>query len=537
MTWPLASLLLVGAVLAVGFAWYERSRPPARVVALVAAMAALAALGRVAFAPLPNVKPTTDIVLISGAALGGAPGFAVGALAALASNVFFGQGPWTPFQMLAWGAVGVGGGLLGRLAGARLGRLSLATAGAVAGFGFGAIMNLSTLLTYTDASSGSFAGITAAAFPFDVAHATGNVLFALAFGPAILRMLRRFRARFEVTWRPVAAGTTLALALALLVLAAAPALAASPTGYLARAQNADGGWGAAPGQGSSQLFTGWAGLGLAAAGRNPLDVRRGGHSAIDYVRAHAGQLNDTGELERTIVLLGAAGVSPRRFAGRDLVAQLRRRERSDGSFAGGVVLSAFAELAYRAGGMSASASTVRRTRAWVVSQQNRDGGFNTFGRGGQSGVDDTAVAIEGLVAAGARSSRTVTRAVAFLRREQNADGGFPLTPGDGSNAQSTAYAVQALRVSLSAGLPAQPDRARRERPLLAHQRPDPGVGHGPGAGRPAAAHAADRRGAARGPAGQHRGRGGRGRQERKALVGSGLDLLGAGLAGGAGAGP
>ena len=130
MTWPLASLLLVAAVLAVGFAWYERSRPPARVVALVAAMAALAALGRIAFAPLPNVKPTTDIVLISGAALGGAPGFAVGALAALASNVFFGQGPWTPFQMLAWGAVGVGGGLLGRLAGARLGRLSLATAGA-----------------------------------------------------------------------------------------------------------------------------------------------------------------------------------------------------------------------------------------------------------------------------------------------------------------------------------------------------------------------------------------------------------------------
>ena len=50
MTWPLASLLLVGAVLAVGFAWYERSRPPARVVALVAAMAALAALGRIAFA-------------------------------------------------------------------------------------------------------------------------------------------------------------------------------------------------------------------------------------------------------------------------------------------------------------------------------------------------------------------------------------------------------------------------------------------------------------------------------------------------------
>ena len=56
-----------------------------------------------AFAPLPNVKPTTDIVLLSGYVLGGAPGFAVGAMAALASNLVFGQGPWTPWQMSALG--------------------------------------------------------------------------------------------------------------------------------------------------------------------------------------------------------------------------------------------------------------------------------------------------------------------------------------------------------------------------------------------------------------------------------------------------
>jgi energy-coupling factor transport system substrate-specific component len=453
VTWPAASLLIVGLVLAVGFAWYERTRPPARVVALVATLAALAALGRIAFAPLPNVKPTTDIVLISGAALGGAPGFAVGALAALASNVFFGQGPWTPFQMLAWGGVGAGGGLLGRAAGDRLGRLWLAAAGALAGFAFGAVMNLSTLLTYTDASSGNFAGITVAALPFDVAHAAGNAVFALAFGPALLHMLRRFRRRFEVTWRPAAVTT---LALAALLAAAPAALAATPNGYLVRAQNSDGGWGAAPGQGSSQLYTGWTALGLAAAGRNPGDVRRGGHSALYFIRAHAGQLNDTGELERTILVLGAAGASPRHFAGRDLLAELGRRARADGSFAGGVVLSSFAILAYRAGGRPASSPAVRRTRAWVARQQNPDGGFNTFGRGGRSGVDETASAIEGLVAGGARGSRTVTRAVAFLRRQQNRDGGFPLSPGESSNAQSTAYAVQAF---LAAGR--DPDAVRR----------------------------------------------------------------------------
>jgi len=97
MTWQLGSFALLALALAGGFAWYERSHPSSKVLALVATLAALAALGRIAFAPLPNVKPTTDIVLLSGFALGGAPGFAVGAVAALGSNLVFGQGPWTPW--------------------------------------------------------------------------------------------------------------------------------------------------------------------------------------------------------------------------------------------------------------------------------------------------------------------------------------------------------------------------------------------------------------------------------------------------------
>ena len=122
LTWPMASFALLGLALAGGFAWYERSHPSSKVLALVAALAALAVAGRVAFAPLPNVKPTTDIVLLAGFALGGAPGFAVGAVTALASNLFFGQGPWTPWQMAAWGLVGIIGAALGAASGRRLGR-------------------------------------------------------------------------------------------------------------------------------------------------------------------------------------------------------------------------------------------------------------------------------------------------------------------------------------------------------------------------------------------------------------------------------
>src|SRR4029450_12380764 len=91
-----------------------RGGRPARVVAVSARPAPLAVVGRLAFAAIPNVKPTTDIVLFAGYALGPIPGFLVGAIAALVSNIFLSQGPWTPWQMAGWGAVGVGGAVMAR---------------------------------------------------------------------------------------------------------------------------------------------------------------------------------------------------------------------------------------------------------------------------------------------------------------------------------------------------------------------------------------------------------------------------------------
>lgn len=200
MSWILASILLLGAALIVGFAWYERAQPSTQMLALVATLAALAALGRVAFAPVPNVKPTTDVVLLAGYTLGGAPGFMVGALAGLASNLFLGQGPWTPWQIAAWGLIGIAGAGLAR-ASADLGRLPLALACGVAGLVFGTIMNVHQWLNYSGDHALAKLGTTfATAAPFDLAHAAGNIGFCLAFGPTLVRALARFNTRFTVVW-------------------------------------------------------------------------------------------------------------------------------------------------------------------------------------------------------------------------------------------------------------------------------------------------------------------------------------------------
>jgi hypothetical protein len=237
--------------------------------------------------------------------------------------------------------------------------------------------------------------------------------------------------------------------------------------YLRGAQNADGGFGAARGSPSAQLFTGWASIGLACSGRSPAAPGRGGHSALDFVRSGLGEMTATAEVERTILAVAAGRESPRRFGGRDLVSELRGRQRSDGSFGGMVNVTSFAVFALRAAGERRLSPAVRRAGNWLIRQRNRDGGFSFFRRGGASGIDDTAGAVQALVSAGRRKTSTVRRALAFLRRHQRRDGGFPLAPGQDPNSQSTSWAVQAV---VAAGGDARRLHRRRGHTALAFLR-------------------------------------------------------------------
>jgi hypothetical protein len=479
VSWQAAVFLGLALVIAGGFAWYERERPPARLLALVAALAALAVAGRLVLAPIPNVVATTDIALITGYSLGGAPGFAVGALAAPISNIWLGQGPWTAWQMAGWGLVGIGGALLAATTGRRVGRLGLAVACALAGLAYGVLLDLSVMVTYGgEQSLDRYLALSGRGVPFNVAHAAGNFAIAIVAGPALVRMISRYRTRLEFEWRasPALPIVLLALAVPLTLLGpgtpavGAPAEAAgagSGRAYLERSQASDGGFAAAPGYRTNPAMTGWAMLGLEAGGRNPLDVSNGGRSPLDFLRSRVGRLRSTGDLERTILALDAAGRNARRFAGRDLVAQLRSKRSGDGSFQGQVNLTAFGVLALRSTG--ASASELERSAAWLRDAQNGDGGWG-FNPGAPSDPDSTGAALQALSVAG--GSGAVRSGADYLRRTQKPEGGWGLNETGITNTQSTAWAVQGL---VAAGVSPKSVRKGRRSPLdylAARQAPD-----------------------------------------------------------------
>ncbi len=473
MSWPLASFAIVAGVLIAGWLAYERARPSPRMVAVVATLAALAALGRDAFVALPDVKPITAMTLVVGYALGPLPGFAVGAIGMLASNIMLGQGPYTPWQMAAWGLVGLAGALLGRISHRRMGRLGLALACAVMALVAKEIMNIYTWTLGAIHTPSALLATAVAALPFDLTDTIASFMFGFAFGPELARLLGRMRARMTIRWesaRPPAVIPLLLIAVCLLAAAPVHAVAArevSPeVSYLQGAQNPDGGFGAAPGQRSSELYSAWAAIGLASAGRDPLNVTRAGHSVLDAIRGEASTLEDAGDVERTILALHACGVPASAFPGASLVTRLLRERSSDGSFDHLVNITAFAIFALRVAGSRADNRVVEVAGRWLAAQQDPDGGFGFAGRGATADVDDTAAALQGVIdASGQRLSPVVARAVAYLRRAQNLDGGFPQQPGGESNAQSTAWAVQALS---AAGQNANAFKRGRSRSPLAY---------------------------------------------------------------------
>lgn len=181
----------------------DNKRVDPRIIALVATMAALATLSRVAFAPVASFKPTTFIIMITGYVGGPSTGFAVGALTGLASNFFLGQGPWTPWQMAAWGLCGMVAGWLGL--GQKDFRIGPFLAlSALMGVVFGWIMNIWHWVGFIEPLNGkTLAAVYIASLPFDLLHAAGNVVFGWLLGKPFYRIISRVYKRIKIAQLPI----------------------------------------------------------------------------------------------------------------------------------------------------------------------------------------------------------------------------------------------------------------------------------------------------------------------------------------------
>lgn len=194
----LLSTLVVLLALLPFFLRFERQRPRPRDLMPIVVLAAVAAVGRALFAPLPNFKPVSAIIIVGAVCFGRQSGFLIGALAALASNLFFGQGAWTPWQMYAWGLMGYAAGCLRttRLFAHQAGVLAF---GVLASYGYGLILNVWFLIAFVEPITWATALATlVASLAFDGAHALSTAVFlALIYRPWV-RKLNRVKTKYGI---------------------------------------------------------------------------------------------------------------------------------------------------------------------------------------------------------------------------------------------------------------------------------------------------------------------------------------------------
>jgi energy-coupling factor transport system substrate-specific component len=192
------SMLMISLAIIPFYLQFERKKVTSREIVIIAILAAIAALSRIPFAAFPSVQPTTFVIIISGLVFGAESGFLIGATAALVSNMLLGQGPWTPWQMYAWGMIGLFAGLLRNqwLMKKRLGQILF---GIIVGFAFGWFMNLWVIVGFIESFDWKAVLLYfSSSFYFDLRHAISNVVFILLFGKSWNKILMRFKLKYGI---------------------------------------------------------------------------------------------------------------------------------------------------------------------------------------------------------------------------------------------------------------------------------------------------------------------------------------------------
>ncbi|MDR6551974.1 energy-coupling factor transporter ATPase [Paenibacillus qinlingensis] len=177
---------------------FEGRKPQARELVVIAVLCAIGVFGRMAFFMVPQFKPVVAIVIISGIAFGAETGFLVGAVTGFVSNYFFGQGPWTPWQMFAFGIIGFLAGALFKKGILRRNRIALCIFGGIATFIiYGIIMNFSSVvMTQAKPTISVLVLACIRGVPFDLIHAGATVIFLSVLARPMLNKLDRIKEKY-----------------------------------------------------------------------------------------------------------------------------------------------------------------------------------------------------------------------------------------------------------------------------------------------------------------------------------------------------
>lgn len=178
---------------------FEKRRPKARELVLIAVMTAIAVAGRAAFYLVPQFKPIAAIVIITGVSLGSEAGFLTGALTAFVSNMFFGQGPWTPWQMFALGILGFLSGLIFRKEiKTKFQLIMLCVYGAFVTFAvYGVIADTSSFfMNGSQPTWAALLSVYASGVVFNAIHAASTFVFLFVLTKPFLNKIKRIKIKY-----------------------------------------------------------------------------------------------------------------------------------------------------------------------------------------------------------------------------------------------------------------------------------------------------------------------------------------------------
>ena len=190
-------LIILETMIPFGFA-FENRKPKARELVIISALCAIGVAGRTVFFMLPQFKPVAAIVIISGVAFGGETGFLVGAITAFVSNFFFGQGPWTPWQMFSFGIIGFLAGIMFQKGILRKTKTDMCVFGFLVTFIiYGGIMNpASVIMWQSNININMVLSSYVMGMPFDFIHAVSTVFFLFFAAEPMLEKLERIKIKY-----------------------------------------------------------------------------------------------------------------------------------------------------------------------------------------------------------------------------------------------------------------------------------------------------------------------------------------------------